>query len=271
MKILTLIVSVVVLGFSTSAFAQDTAPASLAGKTAVAVISSGGGVFAPIGGYRISFSAGSATYSVTPLSVTVEPGAGTYTYAKTGPNTARLSVTDTAVGAAIAQTLVFTSPTTAAYTISSAFGSQAGTVVFENITTTISAGAGLSNMSVRAVVPVGSQIIPGLVLDSRSRVLLRVAGPTLATFNVPGTLPNPKLTVMSGSTVVATNDDWSSTSSNQAAVQDAANKTGAFGFIVGSRDAALVLDLNAGNYTCVISGDAGTSGEVILEVYRVPQ
>lgn len=266
-----LLVSAIFSAACTAAQAQDTAPVSLAGKTGVAVISSGSGNFAVIGGYRISFSASNSTYTVSPLSSTVNPGAGTYTYAKTGANTGRITVTDTAVGAAVAQTLVFTSQTTATYSITSSFGSQTGTFVLENVTAAASGGAGLSNMSVRAMVPSGGQIIPGLVLDAPTKVLVRVAGPALANFGVGGTLPNPKLTVMSGNTAVATNDDWSSTSVNQASVADAGAKTGAFGFAVGSRDAAVVVDLNAGNYTCIITGDTGTSGEVILEVYRVPQ
>jgi hypothetical protein len=165
--------------------------------------------------------------------------------------------------------LVFTSPTTASYSIASVLGNQTGTFVLENVTVVGGGGTGggMLNMSVRAVVPNGSQIIPGLVLESATRVLVRVGGPALAAFGVSGTLPNPKLSVFSGSNVIASNDDWSS---NQSAVLDAGTKAGAFPFATGSRDAAIVLDLNAGSYTFVVTGDAGTSGEVLLEVYRVP-
>jgi hypothetical protein len=258
------------LSIATSAFAQDTAPTSISGKTAVVVISSGTGSFSAVGGYRISFSATNATYTVTPLSSTVLPGAGVYAYIKTGANTGRLTVTDASVGVGVAQTIIFTTPTTGTYSVSSAFGAQTGTLVWENVSVINgSSGSGLSNMSVRAVVPSGSQIIPGIVLDSPSRLLIRVAGPALANFGVSGTLPNPKFTVMSGSNVVAANDDWSSTAQNQSEVTAAVARTGAFAFAPGSRDAAVVVDLNPGNYTCIINGGAGTTGEVILEVYRV--
>jgi hypothetical protein len=245
---------------------QDTAPTSIAGKTAVCVISSGSGAFAPIGGFRISFSATAATYTISPLSSTVAPSGGTYSYVKSTPNSARILLNDTALGLSLTQALVFTSATTASYTVSNSLGTQSGTLVFEEITVISgSSGAGFVNMSVRAIVPSGSQVIPGLVLDAPTRVLVRVAGPALAAFGVSGTLANPKFAVFSGNTQITSNDDWSAT----ADMVDATRRAGAFPFQNGSRDSALVLDLAAGSYTVVITGDAGTSGEVLLEVYRV--
>jgi hypothetical protein len=251
--------------------AQEIAPASLAGRSAVVVISSGSGSFAAIGGYRISFSAANATYAVSPLSTTVLPSAGTYSYVKTEANAGRITITDSSGGGAVAQNLVFSSPTSAVYSISSALGAQTGTVVFEQVSPSGPAAIGLVNMSVRAQVLANSQVIPGLVVDSPCRVLIRVAGPGLAGFGVSGTLPNPKLSLMAGNTAILSNDDWASTISNHDAVREAGEKAGAFPFTFGSKDAGLVADLSAGNYTCVVSGDAGTSGEVLLEVYRVPR
>ena len=249
-------------------FAQDTAPTSIAGKTAVAVISSGTGAFAPVGGFRISFSSSAATYTISPLSSYVAPSAGTYTYVKSTANTGRILLNDTALGLSLTQALVFTSATTASYSVSNSLGTQGGTLVFEEVTVVSSGtGGGFANMSVRAIVPNGSQVIPGLVLDAPTKVLVRVAGPALAAFGVPGTLPNPKFAVFSGNTQITSNDDWTATSE----MADATRRSGAFSFQNGSKDAALVLDLAAGNYTVVITGDPGTTGEVLLEVYRVPR
>ena len=260
--------TIALIGLECGGLAQDTAPSSLAGKTAVAVISSGTGAFAPVGGFRISFSANSATYTISPLSQYVAPSAGTYSYVKSSANSGRILLNDTAIGLSLTQALVFTSATTASYSVTNALGTQTGTIVFEEVTVVSSGtGGGFVNMSVRAVVPNGSQVIPGLVLDGPTRVLVRVAGPALAAFGVSGTLPNPKFAVFSGTTQITTNDDWSAT----ADMIDATRKAGAFSFQNGSRDSALVLDLAAGNYTVVITGDAGTSGEVLLEVYRVPR
>jgi hypothetical protein len=241
--------------------AQGNAPSTIAGQSAVAVISSGSGPFANIGGYRITF--GTSTYSISPLSWTVNPSAGTYTYAKTGPNTAALSITDSSIGSAIVQNLVFSSPSTASYSISGFGGSQTGTIVIEG-------DSGLINLSVRGFVPNGWQAIPGFVIEGqRTRVLIRAAGPALAALGVNGTLANPKITVYRGSTPIGSNDDWSSTTANRNAVTEANLSTGAFAFATGSRDAALVMDLDPGAYTAHVSGDQGTSGEVLVEVYRV--
>jgi hypothetical protein len=145
------------------------------------------------------------------------------------------------------------------------------TVLLHRATAAAAADRGMINLSMRALLPANGQIIPGLVLDSPCRVLIRVAGPALRGFGVTNPLPNPKVSLMAGTTPILTNDDWAGSSTNYDAVRAAATASGAFPFEFGSRDAALVADLPAGNYTCVISGDADSSGEVMVEVYRVPQ
>jgi hypothetical protein len=125
---------------------------------------------------------------------------------------------------------------------------------------------GLVNMSIR-VVTNGSPIIPGIVVDTPLKALIRVAGPSLSQFGVQGVLSNPKVTVYAAGRIIGENDDWGT---NEAAVTVAVAKTGAFPFTKSSKDAALVVDLPVGAYTCVVTGDPGTTGEVILEVYRVP-
>jgi len=127
-------------------------------------------------------------------------------------------------------------------------------------------GMGLVNMSIR-VVTAGNPIIPGIVIDTPLKALIRVAGPALSQFGVQGVLGNPKVTVYAAGRIIGENDDWGT---NEAAVTAAATKTGAFPFPRGSRDAALIVDLPVGAYTCVVTGDPGSTGEVLLEVYRVP-
>ena len=252
--------------------AQGVSPDAMAGLTAIGVVTSGNGFFASIGAFRIALDRTGTGFSLVPLTTTVAPGAGSYTYTKTGTNTARIVLTDVVVRIGVPYVLTFTSQTSATYSATTGIGNQTGLLVLENGVLQSSAStAGFVNMSVRAVVPLNGQIIPGLVLDAPTRVLVRVAGPALAGFNVAGTLANPRLTVMAGNNALASNDDWSATITNQTAVQDAGEKTGAFAFTPGSRDAALVVDLAAGAYTCIISGDTGSDGEVLLEVYRVPR
>lgn len=254
----------------------DFAPLSVGGTSAVVVISSGSGAFAPIGGYRITFT-DATHYQLTPLTSTVNPSSGTYTYAKTAADTAAISVTDQVVGAAIGQTLLFSSPTTATFSVSGAAGTQSGTIVFENVTVTPPGSAtGFINQSLLGYIAGGSaatsKLTPAFWLSATTRVLIRAVGPGLTPFGISDYLANPKLEVTKlGGASIAANDDWSSTSANQLAVTDAINKTSAFPLTAGSTDAAIVLDLQPGGYTCNVTGDAGTSGQVIVEVYQVPQ
>jgi hypothetical protein len=129
----------------------------------------------------------------------------------------------------------------------------------------------LINMSVRAVVPNSGSIISGFVIkDGPVKVLIRVGGPALASLGVSGALSNPKMTLYSGSTQIGINDDWSAATTDQTNIASAAQKSGAFPYVSGSKDSAIFTSLASGSYTVSISGDSGSTGEVLLEVYEVP-
>jgi hypothetical protein len=69
----------------------------------------------------------------------------------------------------------------------------------------------LSNLSTRSLVQTGDNVlIGGFIIggDTPKTVLIRAIGPALATFGVPGVLANPTVTLFSGSTAIARNDDW---------------------------------------------------------------
>ncbi|MBI5768084.1 MAG: hypothetical protein HZA93_09830 [Verrucomicrobia bacterium] len=251
-------------------FAQGISPDSIAGQSALMVITSGSGIFASIGSGRAIAARTGNTYALTALTSTVVSEAGTYTYTKTGSSTAVAVLTSSTIGFPFSYALTFTTNTSASFVLANGLGTQRGLFVLEG-GTLAPMQTGLSNMSVRAVVPAGGTVIPGLVLDAPTRVLVRVAGPALTTFGVTGTLANPKFLLQGGALNYAQSDDWSDTAANQTSVQAAGAAVGAFPFAAGSKDAAAVVDLPAGNYTCLISGDAGTSGEILLEVYRVPR
>ena len=244
--------------------AQVSAPTTLSENSALVAITTGTGQFASVGAYRIAFSA-PARYVITPLGGNVTASSGQYSYERTATNRARLVLNETA-DRSFVLTLAFSTPTSASYALTAQTGGQSGSFVLENAPIE----CGLTNMSMRAQVPAGAGVVQGLVIDRRTRVLIRAAGPALAAFGVNGTLSNPRLAVTFGSLPIGSNDDWASTISNYDAVREAAMKAGAFPFNFGSRDAALVLDLGPGVYTCSVSGDASTSGEVLVEIYRVP-
>lgn len=129
----------------------------------------------------------------------------------------------------------------------------------------------LVNVSVRAQVGIGDNVlIPGIVVagDSAQIFLIRAVGPTLADFGVTGTLTDPVLEVLSGQSVLASNDNWSE-SANVSAVTAAAVTSGAFALPNGSADAALLIQLEPGVYTARVSGAGATAGEALVEVYAV--
>jgi hypothetical protein len=122
------------------------------------------------------------------------------------------------------------------------------------------------NISTRATLAANGTLFGGFVIGGTQpqTVLIRVVGPGLTQLGVTGALADPTLELFTGSTSIATNDDWSGT---QAATLMA--RVGAFPLAAGSRDAVLVRTLQPGNYTVQAKGKAGAAGEVIFEVYEV--
>jgi hypothetical protein len=98
-------------------------------------------------------------------------------------------------------------------------------------------------------------------------VLIRAVGPALAALGVGGTMPDPQLDLYSGSTVLASNDNWGGDPQINAAFQS----VGAFGFSQAtSKDAVIIATLAPGNYTAVVKGVNGSAGLTLVEVYDVP-
>jgi hypothetical protein len=129
--------------------------------------------------------------------------------------------------------------------------------------------ATLINASTRAFVGTGDNVlIPGFVISGTGtmKLLIRAVGPSLTNFGVPGALPNPQMTLYSGSTAVASNTVWG----GDPAVVAAEAATGAFTLDPSSLDSALVTTLPAGAYTVVVSGVNGTTGTALVEIYVVP-
>ncbi len=134
----------------------------------------------------------------------------------------------------------------------------------------------LINLSVLSPTGPGSQLLTvGFVIGGSSptgtqNLLLRGGGPSLASFNVTSPLADPALTLFRGQTAVASNDDWGSTTANEASVTSALAASGAFPFTsASSKDAASVqaLSREIGSYTMQIAGKGTASGSVLAEVY----
>jgi len=122
------------------------------------------------------------------------------------------------------------------------------------------------NISTRARVETGNGVmIGGFVIQGNApqEVVILAKGPSLLLFGVDTPLANPTLTLvrMSDQAVIATNDDWGS-ASNAAQIQ-------ASGFAPSnSSESAILITLQPGAYTAIVSGVNGGTGVGLVEVYR---
>jgi hypothetical protein len=161
-------------------------------------------------------------------------------------------------------------------------GTSSGTVIAELYDATAAANVTaatprLVNVSVLKEIRAGDTLTAGFVVGGNApkNILVRAIGPALglAPFNIGGVMADPRLSVYSGQTVLASNDNWGTQSGGvtSAALTAAFDSVGAFRIAdPASRDAALLLTLNPGNYTAVVSSANGGAGLLITEVYEVP-
>jgi beta-glucanase (GH16 family) len=137
---------------------------------------------------------------------------------------------------------------------------------------TTGANSKLLNISARGFVGTGANsLIAGFVVGGTDpkTVLIRASGPALAAspFNVPGTLPDPVLQVFSGQTVVNSNSGWG----GDPQIASAAASVFAFSWSdPSSNDAAVLMTLQPGSYTAMVTGASGDTGVSLLEVYDIP-
>ena len=81
-----------------------------------------------------------------------------------------------------------------------------------------------------------------------------------APFNVAGAITDPVLTIIDGSgNTLVTNDNHGDAGSNSAPTNRTSGITAA--------ESAVSLTLAAGNYTAIVTGANGTTGNALVEVY----
>jgi hypothetical protein len=123
----------------------------------------------------------------------------------------------------------------------------------------------LVNISTRGRVETGNNVmIAGFVISgtTQQQVLILARGPSLSAAGVPNVLSDPQVTLVNQATglIVASNDNWSS-QANAAAI----SATGKAPTI--ASEAALLVTLDPGAYTAVVSGVGSSSGVAIVEVF----
>src|SRR5258707_1039355 len=142
-----------------------------------------------------------------------------------------------------------------------------GTAVFP-LTTPPPNPPRLANISTRGQVSTGFDVmIGGFVVQGSGpqNVIIRAIGPSLANFGVSGALANPTMSLvrMSDNATIATNDDWGSAAN--------AGQISSSGFAPSNAlESAILISLQPGAYTAVVSGVNNGSGVGLVEVYTLP-
>jgi hypothetical protein len=120
------------------------------------------------------------------------------------------------------------------------------------------------NISTRLHVDQHVGIAGFIISGSTSKsIVVRGLGPSLGRppYNVPNALADPTLDLHNSTSSIATNDDWQSASnSNQIPVNLRPPD---------SRESAILITLQPGGYTAILSGKNGTTGVGLVEVYDI--
>ena len=133
-------------------------------------------------------------------------------------------------------------------------------------TLTVSENAWLINISARAAVGTGANVLIGGFVTSgpdKKSILLRAGGPYLGLppISLPGVLASSHLDFYSGTKVEDSANAWNSS------LATIMNSVGAYPWTVGSVDSALLETVPAGAYTGIESGNNSATGVGLFEVY----
>jgi plastocyanin len=135
--------------------------------------------------------------------------------------------------------------------------------VMKGTVTVAAASSKLSNISTRALVQTGNNVlISGFIISGSGNksILLRALGPTLSSFGIANALPNPVLQLNNGTgAVITSNDNWGNAANAQSIPANLRPPN--------SLESAILTSLGAGNYTAVVSGVNSTTGVALAEAY----
>jgi hypothetical protein len=122
----------------------------------------------------------------------------------------------------------------------------------------------LANIATRGYVNTGQgQLIGGFIITGGPKlVMVRALGQSLAAQGVNPVLANPKLQLFQGNQLLKENDDWG-TNANRSDIEKTtiAPKD--------SKESVLLVRLEPGAYTTVVTGADGGTGIALVEVYEI--
>lgn len=122
----------------------------------------------------------------------------------------------------------------------------------------------LANISTRGFVNTGQgQLIGGFIITGGPKmVIIRALGPSLAASGVSPALQDPVLQLFDGQTLIRENDNWQSAdNSGQIRASAIAPKN--------PNESAIMIELEPGSYTTVVTGANSTTGIALVEVYEI--
>ena len=122
----------------------------------------------------------------------------------------------------------------------------------------------LGNISTRGGIGISDDVmIGGFIITGTDNktVLLRAIGPSLSNppINLTGTLQDPTLSLFSGSTMIAFNDNWAE-AGNAQSIDPSLRPTNRF-------ESAILTSLALGAYTAIVRGANSGTGIGLVEVF----
>ena len=141
-----------------------------------------------------------------------------------------------------------------------------GVALFEVYDLDTAAASRLANLSTRAFVGTGGNVvIAGFVLGpniSNDRIVIRGLGPSLSAFGITNALADPTLELRDENGVlVFANSDWQDNASQAAQITAAGLAP------TNTKESAIAATLPAGLYTAILAGVNNSQGVGIVEVY----
>jgi hypothetical protein len=122
----------------------------------------------------------------------------------------------------------------------------------------------MANISTRGFVNTGQgQLIGGFIIRGGPKmVIIRALGPSLSALGINPLLADPQVQLFQNGTIIAENDNWQSASNVSELMASTIPPTD-------PKEAAILIRLEPGNYTTVVSGVDNSTGIALVEVYEL--
>jgi len=107
-------------------------------------------------------------------------------------------------------------------------------------------------------------MINGFIISGTqdTKVIVRAIGPSLSKHGVPDVMANPTVELHDNNgTAIGFNDDWRSVQPQEIMASGLAPTN--------DKEAAILTTLPPGSYTAIVAGGGGTTGNALVEVYKL--